>query len=426
MRAFQRIICGTVLVGLLTGTSALLPIQANEWNSRASATRTAPLSRSSLGRQLRPDAGFKTLYSFKGQPDGAGPFAALLALNDTTLYGTTYAGGTNGLGSVFSVSTSGNEKLIYNFQDGSSQDGIYPYASLIAVNQQLYGTTSEGGSSSCGCGTVFAVNAKSGIEGPLHRFQGSQGSPVDGGRPLAALLDVNGDFYSTTFFGGTSGAGSVFEVSKSSEGLLYSFSGGVGSSTDGANPAGDLINVNGELYGTTEAGGAGGGEGTVYKINISGKKRGKETVLYSFRGGSDGSEPYAGLVPLNGELYGTTYFGGTAGGGGTVFEVSTSGAERVLYSFAGIGGSNPTIYPSGLVPLNGKLYGETYFGGPSVYYGTVFEVNPASGKVRVLHSFTGSDGAAPFGGLIALNGKLYGTTAYGGMSNYGTVFQISP
>jgi uncharacterized repeat protein (TIGR03803 family) len=160
----------------------------------------------------------------------------------------------------------------------------------------------------------------------------------------------------------------VFKVSKSGkETVLYNFNGAV----DGSGPlSGLVLDAKGNLYGTTVNGGA-SNAGTVYKLS----QKGEKTVLYSFTGGTDGANPYAGLViDAKGNLYGTTYAGGASGRFGTVFEVSQSGKETVLYSFTGgSDGANP--YASLIMDTRGNLYGTTYDAG-DWGVGTVFELTP--------------------------------------------------
>jgi uncharacterized repeat protein (TIGR03803 family) len=174
-----------------------------------------------------------------------------------------------------------------------------------------------------------------GIESVLYSFKGE---PDDGIGPYASLIDVNGALYGTTIAGGASDDGTVFEVSRSgTESVLHSFKGG----TDGSYPQAGLTDVKGTLYGTTVYGGANSSSstgGTVFAVSTSGT----EHLLDSFKGGTDGSYPYSGLIAVNGELYGTTNGGGAnvcsyqPAGCGTIFEVSTAGAENVLYNFKGV------------------------------------------------------------------------------------------
>jgi uncharacterized repeat protein (TIGR03803 family) len=210
------------------------------------------------------------------------------------------------------------------------------------------------------------------------------------------------------------------------EKVLHSF----GLAADGADPVGSLIKVKGTLYGTTSGGGlhkCGTFRcGTVFSIATGGT----EKVLYSFSGPPDGEDPAAGLIDVGGTLYGTTA-GGGALGGGTIFSISLpSGTERVLYSFRGPDGVFPE---AGLIEVGGMLYGTTAKGGAypcgvsGVQCGTVFSVT-TSGAEKVLHSFgNGTDGAGPAASLIDVNGTLYGTTELGGGAyNDGTVFAITP
>lgn len=385
--------------------------------------------------------GYKSLYSFKGGTDGAVPAAPLLDVNGT-LYGTTEEGGGgtqcygSGCGTVFAITTSGRERVLYRFKGG--KDGSSPQASLIDVDGTLYGTTYSGGGARCyrkaGCGTVFAV-AMSGKETVLHRFAGGA---RDGAYPWAHLVDVKGTLYGTTAFGGVSDDGTVFTVSTSGvEHLLYSFK---GPPTDGATPVAPLRDVNGELYGTTDGGGANGPyNGTVFGITTSGK----ETVLHNFAGGAeDGAEPWGGLVDVEGTLYGTTSEGGSTestcgtllGSCGTVFAIKTSGKESVIYHFtyhAGRGTEGGWYPLAGLVRNGGMLYGTTEYGGSTGCLvrgcGTVFAATTSGGE-RVLHRFgkTSGDGMNPSAGLIEVDDALYGTALSGGTNGAGTVFRISP
>lgn len=367
-------------------------------------------------------AGYKLIYSFKGNPDGEYASGSLAVL-EGALFGATDYGGT-GNGTLFDVSTSGTEHVIRKF---SGANGTEPVGGPLNAAGLLYGTTYAGGASNVG--TIFRTTA-SGKETILHSFTGvgpSQGS-TDGAGPLAALTAYDGIMYGTTNAGGwcsssTSGCGTVFSVSSSGAyHVLYSFQGMSGSSSDGSEPYASLVELNGKLYGTTAYGGAcgsSGGCGAVFVISTTGE----EKVLYRFKStGGDGTTPYAGLVVLNGKLYGVTQAGGVHGFG-TIFETTTTGAERVLYNFEG---STDGAYPEGdLVNIKGTLYGTTRQAG-SYGLGTVFSAS-VTGKVTVLHSFGATgDGAYPSAGLTNVKGTLYGTTFKGGADGYGTVFAITP
>ncbi|MGA7356947.1 MAG: choice-of-anchor tandem repeat GloVer-containing protein, partial [Candidatus Cybelea sp.] len=304
--------------------------------------------------------------------------------------------------------------LLYSFKGGIN-DGRDPHAGpLINVMGTLYGTTVYGGGpchDRCFGGTVFAITT-SGGETVLHSFEVGSG---DGKNPRAGLIDVTGTLYGTTVHGGSASCycGAVFKVTLSgAETVLHSFAGG----PDGFGPDAGLLDVNGTLYGTTINGGT-VNDGTVFAITTTGT----ETVLHSFAGNPDGAHPYAGLINVNGTLYGTTTSGGACGsrgGCGTVFTIAPSGAETVLYSFKG--GSADGKYPTqaDLLDVNGTLYGTTKHGGANDR-GTVFSLT-TSGEETVVHSFGGSrDGVFPYGGLIDVNGTLYGTTSNGGSVSCG-------
>jgi uncharacterized repeat protein (TIGR03803 family) len=255
----------------------------------------------------------------------------------------------------------------------------------------------------------------------IHSFSGS-----DGSGPLAGLaIDSKGNLYGTTNSGGAHSAGTVFRANESGqERVLYSF-GSI--ANDGANPESSLIfDAAGNLYGTTFSGGT-SGNGTVFKLT----PKGVETVLYSFAGGADGANPEARLVMDKlGNLYGTTTAGG-ASGEGTVFEISKAGQHSVLYSFGG--GSDGTVPVAGVtLDAKGNLYGTTSSGG-SYSYGTVFELKrlQPGWAERILYNFQmQADGGIPYAGVVFDHaGNLYGGTTDGGGGvggGGGTIFKLSP
>ena len=280
---------------------------------------------------------------------------------------------------------------------------------------------------------------------------------AQGAHLAVATLYNSGSFgslsYSTTgaLYGASEG-GAVFElIPPASPGgawtqnVLHTFAGG----SDGLYPfSGPVLAKSGKLYGTTQEGGP-MGLGVVYALTPPPTPGGtwKETVLYSFQGGSDGSYPFAGVViGKSGVLYGTTSVGGDAGtpagcfglGCGVVFALTpptapgTPWTETVLYRFTGgIDGGSPSA--SLVIGSHGELYGTTEYGGAS-NAGTVFELTPPASPggpwtQTVLYAFTGQagDGNSPWAGVVvSKNGSLYGTTQTGGASNNGTVFRLTP
>jgi uncharacterized repeat protein (TIGR03803 family) len=355
---------------------------------------------------------FTVLYTFGNGKDGGTPYASLVRDLAGNLYGTTFNGGSASGGAVFKLDTAGKETVLYNFKAGA--DGAHPFAGLVhGAAGDLYGTTVEGGASNRG--TVFKLN-KAGKETVLHSFDHQDGSYPDAG----LLRDSAGNVYGATVEGGASAFGSVFMLdSTGKETVLHSFTGGA----DGkySYVYGSLArDTAGNFYGTTLAGGD-SNQGIVFKLDTTGK----ETILYTFTGGADGGYPYAGvLLDSKGNIYGTTYLGG-ASGQGTVFRLSTTGKEKVLYSFTGgaDGGS-----PSARLIWNakGNLCGTTYYGGAS-NAGVLFKLDN-KGKETVLHSFDyANDGGYPTARLIRdAAGNLYGTASAGGASNHGTVFKLTP
>lgn len=324
----------------------------------------------------------------------------------------------------------GTENVLYSFAGGS--DGTLPTSNLVADKSgNLYGTTSEGGNSSaCGpfgvqsCGVVFQMTPSSGgwAESVIYSFTGK----ADGGTPYGGLVvDAAGNLYGTTNVGGANGQGTVFELTPGSGGtwtetVLHSFTGG----SDGALPWAGLIMKGNSLFGTTIQGGTGttcglfGGPcGTVFKLT-HGKTGWTEKVLYSFLGGSDGGFPFAGLVmDKTGNLYGTaSQYGASCCG--TVFELKRGKkgwTESTLYSFTGGADGG---YPQGGLIFGGakNLYGTTGVGGADGL-GTAFQLKHSNGNwtLNTLHTFTGSpDGSVPEAALVKRGNTLYGTTYNGG------------
>jgi uncharacterized repeat protein (TIGR03803 family) len=271
------------------------------------------------------DSAYRVIYSFGASAtDGFGPFGGLTALNGV-LFGTTAGGGTNNsAGTVFTIAAGGsNYAVLHEFGTGS--DGVEPGASMTALNGALYGTTFYGGIYACAvyveCGVIFRIDS-SGGERVLHNF----GAPGDGNGPQAALLAVGSTLYGTTFWGGTNGqcsdghgvrehCGTVFRID--ANGKSYAVLHDFGKGSDGTEPDGSLVQINGTLYGTTLNGGA-SGFGTLFSLSPDGSNY---HVLHSFGALPDGQHPEGALTTSNGAVYGTTVSGG-ATKSGTIFSLN--------------------------------------------------------------------------------------------------------
>jgi uncharacterized repeat protein (TIGR03803 family) len=370
--------------------------------------------------------------------DGTEPVAGLIFDASGNLYGTTLAGGAYNCGTAFELLPKAGggwtEKILHSFNN-NGRDGYSPLVGLIFdASGNLYGTTSQGGPNNGG--VVFELSPNTGggwTEKIVHGFtiNGTTGS-----YPQASLIfDALGNLYGTTNAGGTHGPGAVFELMPKAGGgwtekVLYSFN---NNGTDGKLPRGGLIfDGGGNLYGTTYQGGSSNG-GTVFKLTPAAGGGWTETVLHSFGSGQDGNTPMADLIlDAAGNLYGTTFYGG-ANAFGMVFELTPgaggSWTETVVHNFSNnaTDGGFPSV---GLVSdSSGSLYGATQKGG-SLGYGVVFKLTPTTGgswTETVLHDFGSSrDGVSPQGNLIFdAVGNLYGTTYEGG-GGWGTVFEITP
>jgi uncharacterized repeat protein (TIGR03803 family) len=370
-----------------------------------------------------PGTTFTTLHSFGGT-DGRESNAGLVQATNGNLYGTTYYGGTKDSGEVFEITPAGTLTTLHSFCSKSScTDGEYTYATPVqGTDGNFYGTTYLGGSKELG--TVFKITP-SGTLTTLHTFGGT-----DGSQPLAGLVQgSDGNFYGTTYMGGSQGDGEIFKITPSgTHNTLHSFCSRA-ACKDGRNPFAGLVQgTDGNLYGTTLEGGA-KGFGTVFKITPSGTL----TTLHSFctqSGCPEGQFPQTGLVQAtNGNLYGTTITGGTYGDG-TIFEITQSGKLTTLYNVCSQSGcpDGNYLYAGLIQATDGNLYGIMDVGGANSA-GTIFKIT-LSGTLTTLYNFCSQsgcpDGQYPAGGLVqATDGNLYGTTADGGANGYGTVFSLS-
>ena len=341
--------------------------------------------------RIAQDGTETVLYSFCAQTncaDGSAPYAGLVMDGAGNLYGATACGGADGcgFGAVFKLAPGGQETVLHAFAGG--KDGADPNDLVLDQAGNLYGTTELGGGKGCGgmgCGTVFRISP-SGSEKILYRFC-SQTNCADGSFPWSALLIRSGNLYGTTVNGGANARGTVFELSGKKETVLYSFCPQANCS-DGADPyAAVVADKAGNLYGTTANGGANSG-GTVFKLS----RKGRESVLHFFcaqQNCSDGYAPFAALIfDSAGNLYGTTEGGGSGSvsnqctGCGVVFKVAADGTETVLHNFCSKkectdGGS----FLAGMAGLtrgkSGTLYGTApQFGGNGENAGVAYSIHP--------------------------------------------------
>jgi uncharacterized repeat protein (TIGR03803 family) len=355
------------------------------------------------------------LHSFT-YDDGAFPRSNLTSDSAGNLYGTTLFVG-RGLGGVFELSADGhggwNETVLYRFTMGS--DGGYPYCPLkIDSAGNLYGTTYDGGANDRGVVFELSRAGAGWKETVLYSFAGG----TDGGNPVTGLIvDTAGKLYGTTFYGGTNDNGTVFQLTPSGGGWIQRVIYNVDTSY-----AGLTMDTAGNIFGT--------GLTTAFELSPNGKGDWNPIVLHTFS--QSGIKNYDGLngtlvLDKSGNLYGTRYGGG---GNGTVYKLSPGKkgkwTQQVLVSFTNFTGPWAGV----VLDATGNIYGTTLYGGDNGY-GSVFElVAPAGGgnyEEKVLLSFSGADGAYPYGGLILGSaGNLYGMTTGGGAGGFGVVFEMTP
>jgi uncharacterized repeat protein (TIGR03803 family) len=354
---------------------------------------------------------FASLFSFD-QTNGIDPQAGLVRYSDGSFYGSTALGGPDGNGVLYRITPS---RLFTHLASFNGTNGATPRGQMITGQDgNLYGTTYAGGTNNGG--TIFKFQTNGALT-TLFSFSFARGS-----FPIAGLIqDSASNFYGTTALGGTNGGGgTVFEFTTNGEFdplVSFDFSGGGGNSPY----AGLLKETNGSFFGSTYQGGT-NGYGSIYELGTNGTL----TTLVSFNN-TNGANPYAKLVTgWDGDLYGTTYQGGDYGYG-TIFKIDGHGKLTTLVSFDNTNGAAPQapLYEA----LDGNLYGTTSsggnLGGQPVGHGTLFEL-ATNGTFTPLIVFNGTNGDSPQGELTQdANGTFYGTTAYGGDYNFGTIFRFS-
>ena len=363
---------------------------------------------------------FNVIHNFTGGTDGANPLNGLMMGAAGNMYGATSAGGAYNNGTIFRVEPQGLFQTIYAFQGGT--DGASPQGFLIEDSAgRLYGTTTYGGA--FGGGTVFRIanNTKT----ILHNF----GSGSDGSQPLSGLVfDSAGNLYGTTSAGGAHGNGTVFMLSPRGilwgETVLYSF----GTGTDGAVPyAAVALDSAGDVLGTTSAGGT-SGYGTVFELSKANSWA--ESIVHNFTNQDDGAVPYAGLIADGlGNFYGAATEGGIQGGG-SIFELTPSGSGWDFNAFQSLPGSGISgTFRNLMMSSSGTIYATTHCDG-EYDAGTVYQLVPAVGggwTYTLLYTFTGgSDGLYSYSNLVMFANRLYGTTNQGGVYGKGVVFAVLP
>jgi uncharacterized repeat protein (TIGR03803 family) len=418
--------------------------KANKFTCPGAASRAAwvlPALAAGFGLILAGQASaqtFTNLHSFTGRDDGdAGNPQGGVILSGNTLFGTTEGGtgvrGGLGYGTIFAENTDGTDyRILYSFTGGS--DESEPLAALILSGNTLYGTV--WGYDSSGEGTVFSLNTDGTGFTTLYSFTGGS----DGARPRCTLVLSGDTLYGTASEGGSSSNGTVFAVNTDGTDftVLHTFTATSGlaslssgpTNSDGALPYAGLFLSGNTLYGTAVSGGS-AGHGTVFALNTDGTGF---TVLHSFaasptnsaglRTNSDGILPWAGVILSGNTLYGTATTGGPSGHG-TVFAVNTDGTGfTVLHSFTDT--NSDGAQPEGGLLLSGNtLYG-TAEGGGSAANGVVFALNTDGTGFTILGSLVNSkDGEAPDGELALSGNTLYGATPVGGPGQYGTLFSLS-
>ena len=403
---------------------------------------------------------YSVIHNFVGSFDGSEPTSGVTIDAAGNLYGSTFFGD-QATGTVYKmVHRSGGWVLFPLAYFTNMATGVIPYDQpVFGPDGSMYLTTGFGGVGPCftynnttGCGVMMTLRpAPTPPPTPLtpwnetllYKFTGG----ADGGNPYSAtiLFDSAGSIYSTTFNGGSSlcssGCGVIYKMTKTNgvwaENVIYTFTNG----TDGAHPwSGLTADHNGNFFGTTSTGGA-GGFGTVFELSPNGSGGWNLRTLHSFSGQPDGGTPYSGLTfDASGNLFGATSAYG-AGNGGTIYELTPAGGGnwnfQTVFTFTGPNGG---LQPGPLAYLTfdalGILYGTTHLDGP-FNYGAIFKLTPNGGgwTYTSLHDFTGGlDGGYPRSVVsFDASGNMYGTASEGGSGNRttcvgqcGVIWQVTP
>lgn len=373
-------------------------------------------------RLKKDGSSFEVLHDFGGTAsDGYFPETELLQANDGALYGTTQAGGTNGVGVLYRISTNGSSfSVLYTFRTNGAAGNFASGRLIQGSDGLLYGTTAFGGGA--GHGIIYKIQITGAGFLAVHNFLGAttDGMPE---RNQGVIEASDGLLYGATYAGGAQDDGFIYKLNKNGSGyaLVWNF---IGPRDDGSYPSAPFTEASDHLlYGITGSGGPGWG-GTIFKLNPDGSSF---TSLHSFTNIAPAPRlPVGGILEsLGGKLYGATQFGG-ASNLGTIFALDKDGSNfEFVHHFSG--GSKDGSTPSArlLEGADGAIYGTTFDGGASAL-GTVFRINKNGTSHTILHHFGRPDGASPASGLIqSIDGLLYGTTQSGGSQNLGAVFRLN-
>lgn len=356
------------------------------------------------------------LHDFAGTvEDGREPYGSLIEVSGV-LYGMTEHGGDHDQGTIFKINPDSSGFSLLRSFTGEFGDGANPHGSLIELGGWLYGMTAYGGAKHKG--TIFRVKLDGSGYSLLHSFLGA---PVgDGANPNDSLIEVGGILYGMTMFGSPMGQGTVFKINPdgSDYSQLYCFAAG---GSDGCNPEGSLLYLDGALYGMTSSKGL-NNCGTIFRINPDG---GDFSILHSFAFRPDGESPRGSLIEVNSVLYGMAAGGGDYGAG-TIFRIRPDGSGfSVIHNFSH--SDQDGAFPKGsLVEVDGMLYGMV-FTGDGFQTGIIFKITPDGSNFALLHEFTNfqGDGFHPFGSLIKVGMELFGMTSEGGDMNGGIIFSLN-
>lgn len=380
----------------------------------------------------------KVIYTFAGEDDGEYIDSDLVIDGAGNLYGSSVQGGLYGSGTVWQLSPSASgwtHTVLYNFTGGA--DGGEPYKGVTLDAQgNLYGTAVTGGGGSCegGCGVTFKLT-KSGstwTQSVIHTFTGGN----DGSGPGSGVtFDRHGNLYGMTPTGGANGVGTIYALKPQSDGsyklrVIHTFTGG----RDGLGGSAGrlLLGGRGQLYGVSTVGGV-NGEGTAFVLTPTQSGQFTFQVIYAFKGSPDAGFPYGALLAdKQGNLYGTTYYDG-AHDFGSVYQLKRNGnswTESVIYSFKG-GTDGSSSISNLVIDAAGNLYGTTSEGGSGCSCGVIFKLAPGTGgkwTESVVHAFTGApDAGFAYNGMVGdSNGNFFGATVHGGPDDDGTVYQFNP